>query len=469
MVRFWPPSTPIERPLCGRFAVALGLSILWLTAAAQEPDAPAAPLEDTETAVPAEQSPASQGTEAQIPLETHLTRLETQIVFLDLVEERRFEEALPYAEAMTELTEQEFGSPSTEVATAFANLAYIQRSLRNFDESNEAFLAAIEMYRETEGPFAASTINPLVSMGANYHATGEYFQALNIFQEARTVNRRVFGLLNPDQVEIVYHIASTLSNMRRYEEAHQQQQDALRLMERLHGSESLEILPYIYRYAEWLASGFQFEAARNQYLRAMGLIRELDDPESGRLVEPLREMGNTFRLQKVAEGRGIGALRRALEVAEAQSKPDVLELDRVLRDIGDWYTAFSRVGPSGEEYLRAWELLGSVENGEELREEWFDDGDGDYVLREYPSSRGVVDADEPGAVEGHVRIVFDIDVAGRPRNVNVLESDPPGFKDATMQRAIGRSRFRPRIVEGELAYAPGRVRNFTFHYIPDDE
>ena len=459
MARFRPQSIPIERPHRGRLPLALGLGALWHAAAAQELEAPAAIPEDAEAAVSAE----------DIPSETRLTRLETQIVFLDLVEERRFEEALPFAETMVELAEDEFGSPSPDLATALTNLAYVQRSLENYDESNEAFVAAIDMYRETEGPFTPSAINPLVSMGANYYATGEFFQALNIFQEARTINRRAFGLLNPEQVEIVYHISATLASMRQFEEAHQYQQDALRLMERVNGSDSLEILPYIYRYAEWLASGFQFEAARNQYLRAMDIIREIDGPESALLVTPLRELGNTFRVQKLAEGRGISALRRALEIAEAQSEPDNVELARVLRDIGDWYTAFSRVGPSGEEYLRAWDLLGNVENGQELRAEWFDDSNGDYVLREYPSSRGVVDATEPGAEEGFVRVVFDIDVDGKPLNVTVLESDPEGFKDATMRRAISRSRFRPRIVDGELVYAPGLIRNFTFHYVPDEE
>ncbi len=458
MARFRPQSIPIERPLRGRLPLALGLSALWHAGVGQELEAPAPPPQDPEAAVSAD----------EMPSETRLTRLETQIVFLDLIEERRFEDALPFAETMVELAEAEFGAPSAELATALTNLAYVQRSLENYDASNEAFLTAIDMYRETEGPFSPSTINPLVSMGANYYATGEHFQALNIFQEARTINRRAFGLLNPDQVEIVYHISSALASMRRFEEAHRFQQDALRLMERVYGSESLEILPYMYRYAEWLASGFQFEASRDQYLRAMDIIRELDGPESPLLVTPLREMGNTFRVQKLAEGRGISALRRALEVAEAQAEPDIVELARVLRDIGDWYTAFSRVGPSGEEYVRAWELLGSVENAEELRTEWFNDSDGDYVLREYPSSRGVVDPTEPGAVEGFVRIVFDIGVDGKPANVTVLESDPPGFKDATMRRAISRSRFRPRIVDGELVYARGLIRNFTFHYLPEE-
>jgi TonB family protein len=335
--------------------------------------------------------------------------------------------------------------------------------LERYAESTESFQAAIEMFREAEGPFTASAINPMMLLGANYHDTGDYLQALGIFQEARTVNRRAYGLLNEDQIDIVYHVANTLTSMHRYEEAHLQQEDALRLMERVHGADTLEVVPYIYNYAEWLVGAFQFEAARNQYVRAMDIIRELESEDSPSLIEPLSAIGNSYRTQKLAEGRGISSLKRALEIAEAN--PDKLALAKVLRDIGDWYTAFSRVGATGEEYLRAWRILGEVENGEALRTEWF--ADPGYVLREYPSSRGLAEASDPDAVQGFVLVAFDVDEGGHPLNASVVESDPPEFKDGTMLRAVRRSRFRPRVVEGELVYAPGIVRNFSFHYVPD--
>jgi TonB family protein len=402
----------------------------------------------------------------EIPSVEHLTRLETQLEFVDLFEQQRFADALPLAESLVTLTESEFGRPSGELATALNNLAVIQRNLGRYEESKASYVDSIEMYREVEGPYTDSIIAPLVSLGANYHATGDYTQALGIFQEARTVNRRSFGLLNPDQVEIVYHIATTLSSMSRYEEAHRQHEDALRLMERVHGSDTLEFVPYIYRYAEWLTSAFQFEPARFQLVRAMDIIREIEGPDSLSLVRPLRQIGNSYRIQKLAEGRGISALRRALEIADSTAEPDPLVTARVLRDIGDWYTAFSRVSSTGEEYRQAWELLGDVDNGEQIRARWFSEPD--YVLREYPSSRGLADADDIGAVEGFVRITFDVDEYGDPLNVMVLESEPAGFKDDTMLRAIRRSRFRPRVVDGEVVYSAGLIRNFTFYYEPEE-
>ncbi|HSG64331.1 MAG TPA: energy transducer TonB, partial [Gammaproteobacteria bacterium] len=198
----------------------------------------------------------------------------------------------------------------------------------------------------------------------------------------------------------------------------------------------------------------------------MDIIRAHEGLDSPELVEPLREIGNSYRAQKLAEGRGISALKRALEIAEANREQDPLALARVLRDVGDWYTAFSRIGATGEEYQRAWQILGEVENGEALRADWF--AEPDYVLREYPSNRGLAEAGDPNAVEGYVRIVFDVDEAGDPLNIMVLESEPPDFKDSTMVRAIRQSRFRPRVVDGEVVYSSGLIRNFTFHYVPEE-
>ncbi len=459
-----------------RWSAAVAAACAFTTLAAAQPDDTTGPSEATsvvgDTTAPSEQEaaddldPAGNPETFQMPSEAHLSRLETQIEFVDLVENGQYAAALPLAESMVTLTEAEFGRPSAELATAINNLAVVQRNLAQYEESKASYVEAIEMYREVEGPYTESIITPLVALGANYHATGDYSQALGIFQEARTVNRRSFGLLNPDQVEIVYHIAATLGSMRRYEEALQQHQDALQLMERVHGSDTMEILPYIYRYAAWLASAFQFEPARFQYVRAMDIVRNIEGPDSTSLIEPLRAIGNTYRTQKLAEGRGISSLKRALEIAENAEPFDPLATARVLRDIGDWYTAFSRVNATGDEYRRAWQVLGVLDNADEIRSRWF--GEPDYVLREYPSSRGLAEASDLGAVEGFVRIIFDVDAAGDPLNVTVLESEPPGFKDDTMVRAIRRSRFRPRVVDGEVVYSTGLIRNFTFHYEPEE-
>lgn len=394
-----------------------------------------------------------------------VARLEAELLLEELFDQGLYEEAVPVAERMVELTEEELGL-SLALGVSLSNLAILQRRLELYEPSEQNFLRAIDVIREVDGTYSDAAINPLIGLGVNYQARGDYFEAVTSFEEARIVSRRAYGLLNEQQIEILDHLSSTMIDMENYVEADEHQLTALRLMERVYGVDTIEVLPAIYKFARWLRSAYRFQEERNQYSRAMNIIRRNVDAQDLSMVTPLRETGNSFRIQKLPEGRGISALRRALEIADSQPEPDDLIIAGILVDIGDWNVAFSKVGPTGDEYRRAWQLLGELANGDALREEWFDEPS--YVLRENPSNRGLVSAADRGALPGYVLIAFDVTENGRTTNVIVVESVPPGLKDDSTARAINRSRFRPRMVDGELVSARRLARNFTFHYQPRD-
>jgi len=424
---------------------------------------PAASADDAE-APPAEAPSSAEAPAARADV---ITRLEAQLELRDLIDQEAYLDAVPVAERIVELTQEEFGAVSQETAVAFSNLGEMQRRAGHYDDAALNFLASVDAFRETDGEFSESVITPLVGLGASYHALGDYPEAVVVFEEARTVNRRVFGLLNEDQIVILDYLANTMLSMRQYAEADQQKLTAMRIMERTHGTDSLEILPALYSHARWLRRSFRFNEERDYYTRAMNIIRDIEGRDSVLLVAPLKEIGNSFRAQKLPEGRGVSSIRRALEILQAQPEPDRLELAEVLRDLGDWSVAFSKVGPTGNEYREAWALLNEIEDGERWQGRWFREPG--YVLRENPSTRGLADPLDPGAVAGHVLVVFDVTPAGRTENIAIVESEPPGLKDESAARAIARSRFRPRMIDGELVRAEGIARNFTFHYVPQSD
>jgi TonB family protein len=182
-----------------------------------------------------------------------------------------------------------------------------------------------------------------------------------------------------------------------------------------------------------------------------------------RQVRPLIGIGNSFRIQRIPEGQGAGALREALAILIAQQEPEQLLVAEVLRDLGDWEVAFSKVDYNGAEYKRAWDLLGGLPNGEQLRAEWFSGPI--YVLREPISLRGL--SQDTDAPTGHVLVKFDLDAAGRSSNVAVVESNPAGLKDEAVLRHIRRSRFRPQMANGELVARNELALQFNYRYTPD--
>lgn len=392
------------------------------------------------------------------------TLLEAQLRFRDLLDQDKDVEAVSVAERIVELSQEVFGAESSEAALSISNLAEAQRRARLYEDSTQNFLASVEIFRANEGEFTQSVIQPLVGLGASYNSLEAYPEAVAVFREARTVTRRVFGLLNEEQIPILDRLANTLVSMQLYSEAEDQKLEGMEIMFRTLGTDTVEILPTLYKYARWLHRSYRFVAERAYYERAISIIREEEGRDSVLLVHPLREIGNSLRVQKFIDGRGISSLRRAREILEAQPEPDKVELARVLRDIGDWDTAFG-FGEIGDEYQEAWVLLDEVEDGERLQRRWFDEPR--YVLQENPSTRGLASIGTPGTQQGHVLVTFDLTTNGRTANVEVVESQPPGFKDETTVRAIVQSRFRPRMADGENIEATGLLRDFTFLYVPD--
>jgi TonB family protein len=178
----------------------------------------------------------------------------------------------------------------------------------------------------------------------------------------------------------------------------------------------------------------------------------------------LREIGNSFRTQRIPDSQGANALQRALDIVDGHDEPDPLMAAELMRDIGDWQVAFSRTPPDNGEYRQAWRLLGELEDGEELRREWFT-GPPAYALREPVSQRGL--SLDPRAVPGHVLVHFDIDEGGRPDDIRVVSADPPGLKDDAVVQSVRRSRFRPQMADGEIVRERVALR-FVYRYLPDD-
>ena len=127
----------------------------------------------------------------------------------DLVDEQRFAEAIPYAERVVELTEEDLGV-SLQLGVALSNLGMVQRRAELYDVSEQSFLRAVDVIREAEGTVSDAVINPLIGLGINYLARGDSQDAATIFEEARTVSRRVNGLMNEQQILILDHLSNTM-------------------------------------------------------------------------------------------------------------------------------------------------------------------------------------------------------------------------------------------------------------------
>jgi tetratricopeptide (TPR) repeat protein len=443
-----------------QIGVALAAVCLAFGQAAAQEDEQATPAPAGQSARATAEPPAS------VDPATLTSALEAAIELDRLMERRRFDSALEMGERMVELTEQDFGRNHSETAKAYARLADAQRRADEHELAEASYHTAIAIYRAIDGPFTPLAVEPLTGLGDNYHEDREYLNAVSSYDEARTVTRRAYGLLADEQTVLLDRMAESLLKLNRIDEADEQQLDALRLVERRSEPGSDARVEAMFKYAAWLRRTYRFQLERLQYLLAMGEIEDRYGKDDVRIVKPLVAIANSFREQGIEDAQGIQALNDALDLLRAElagdgETPSNLAVAQVFRDIGDWYIAFDRPSDNpraAAEYRRAWNLLGSLPNGEELRKEWFS---GTTYVKRGPLDMARVTATED-ADSGSVVVKFDIDVAGVASNAEVIEANPPGLKDADVLRHVIRSRFRPQMADGELV--PGRARALRFTY-----
>ena len=392
------------------------------------------------------------------------TWLETRQSVESLAASGDYSAALALEPELLSTVAQEFGNTSLEYAESLQVAGTVRSQSGQYFDAEAKLLDALDLVEQAEGPLSTRLIDPFLALGDNYHRMGEHDLALGAFNEARSLSRRAEGLFNPAQIPILERMADAMLGLDRYPEARDLRGEALTLLVRDNPPASLEVIDERYRFADWLERHADVRSADLQYGVIGGMIRFQFDSDPDLLVPLLRRDAENRKRVRMASGEPPGfphELVEALALVEARSDPDPLLRAEVLLDLADWYVAFEQTWNIASAYAEVWDALGDVANGDELRQQWFSG----LTLAYAPplNSRHLVyDSEAP---EGRVVGAFSIDEDGRPRDFELVESDPEGLIDRAFQRQIMNSRFRPRVVDGRVVASTGTVST-EFRYEP---
>jgi tetratricopeptide (TPR) repeat protein len=446
------------------------------------PDAEGPELVDPAVTV-AVVSPAPQRVEVELPAETPaLGRdwLETRAAIDELMAEAAFDSAAELGQLLLSQIRAEFGDPSTELADAHSLIAKALRAQEDYVGTEIAIVNAIGVLESIESaggrerPDPTQLIDALLFLGDTYDLMGEYAFALETYEKARDIGRRKWGLQNLDQIEIIERMTDAYVSAGALGKAEELQIELLRMVLLVFGDASEEAIEAHHRYARWLRQHLEPGPRKRRniafaYTEAERIIRQhflAGEPVRG--IQLL--MAHATEVLRGGPEWGhfaAAALRSARQTYHSRHLDNPLILATIARDLGDWYVlvgahtaAFRNFHTYAfRNYREAWVALGSLPIGDALREKWFAPLTVIY-LADVDSRALSTELDAP---KGYVAMELTIDVFGRARVIEVIDSEPDGLLVSAAKRLVAGSRFRPRIVDGE-AVVSRNTFYFQFRY-----
>jgi hypothetical protein len=211
--------------------------------------------------------------------------------------------------------------------------------------------------------------------------------------------------------------------------------------------------------------------AKSEYLDIQKLVRKEFDDDPALNVRVLRMMAaDTGGIRMVSEeadcrnallyltGGVPQELEQAIGILDRMVEPDPVQYASVLLDIGDRRLLSRDADAALEAFREAWSLLETAEGGYELQSEWF--GAPQMLYQGSLEYAAGLLSSAPDSLPGQVEIKFVVDERGRPSDYQVISADTTWVADMAAQ-IVGRSRFRPRLKNGEFVPAASR---FTWDY-----
>jgi len=405
---------------------------------------------------------------------TDSDRVQAYHEFRAAFDARRYQDALPLAEKLVSMTEEQYGAADRALVNPLSNLGTTQYRLHDYKTAEKTFLRTIKIVEDSGGGADRALLRPLHGLGATYFATHQYEDASLILKRALDLSRNLDGLFNLEQISILDPLIDSLVALDRHEEAERAYDYSIRVAESAYGKTDLRVTRPLNRSAHWQERMGRYSTARVLYARALQIAERATGNDSLTTVEPLEGIARTYRLEFVNGGDqgqtqanladpfapapeldptvanaqrlnpdGERALLLALKAIDKAQPVDHMKRGAALVELGDWYLSGGTVPEGIQAYREAWrdfELGGSTAPLATPRQ---------LAYRSPASAVLRAKGDHDNMEEHFVEATFTVTRDGRTADVRTTDSDANESQRKAVLAALRRARYAPRLEHGE--------------------
>ena len=414
------------------------------------------------------------------------SRMEAYVQFRSLYETARFDEALPYAKRVVELSEND-AEREHELPIAYNNLGATQYQLGDYEGATASYKKSLDLLESTQGISSRRLIVPIAGLGAVYAAQEEHKIAAELFDRALAVSRRSDGLFNLQQLPLIAQAADSRYAINDFGGAESEYLYALKIAEQNFGYGDERTLPPLLELATFYEGLREFIGARMMYLRArdvamqrpgynpmavkalVGIARThrlqyTMDPESLDSQQPARDevtgevIGKVYRESRVpppaADRTGLKAAQTALDLLRSTPDPPTDLMTETLIELGDWFQSTSRPAMSLPYYAEAagiFDAQSAVDPlaGNPLREPRMV-----FYRPPVSASRGLNTLSGQYVIRKTV-FSFVVSDTGQPLDITVVSTNMDEGQLSQSTRAVEKAIYSPRFTEGKAVATAG--------------
>lgn len=405
-----------------------------------------------------------------------------------------YEQALPLAARVVELTGNQFGPEAPELANPLTNLATTLYRMRQYGEAIDAYRRALTILDATNDATDPRLVAPLHGLGATLRAMQREDEAIVPLKRAVDIVRNRDGLHAPSQLPILKALIASYEATGRIEDAGREHQYAFNVAEMSFGRDDPRMIGPSTDLALWHERTGRYTSARVLHARAVQLA-DREQPNGVKAVEPLRGVARTYRLafingetqesamaamsevpQTLSEaalmqmstapsGEGERALRSALQRLESAGPARAAQRGNVLLDLGDWYRLAGAGQRAQTTWREAWTQLSTAGDTGALAQPA-------ALIYRAPSvavSQRQQNPDTHEVQQVQLRVAFDAD--GDVRDVTVANPSPQreGAERAVMT-AVRRGTWRPAFADGKAVAVTDHVfREQVYVRLPEQD
>ncbi len=412
---------------------------------------------------------APAATPVDAPPDPVATREAAQQTFLRLLDEKRYDEATTLAVQVIDLTRRMHGDGSREMAVPLANLGTAQMQAGDLAGAQASYLAAVAAVERHEGIASPQLANPLLGLGETCLRAGLYPQAIEAFQRALHVNHTAAGFYNLEQIQVLDGLSEAYLGLDKLDEANAQQRVQVTIQKRHAPGDSRATTQALQKLGRWYSRTGQYEPARIAFQDARRVIRTSGGDYDPRMVEVMLSEALTYTSEG-AVPEAATVLRRALDLVNAQPKPDRAQRAEVLVALADLYTVTRQPRAARQRYVEAWQELSTDDALLPVRDRYFAQplriaGPRlPEVVDEGGRARSTAALGQASYDQGIVVAALTVTAQGRASGSRIIEATPPGLLDRQMLRVLDAAAFRPAMIDGEPADSPDVQFRHEFRY-----